>query len=178
MHGHVKYTYPKQYMYTYTYIYTHIRRKRRSRQQLRNNESHRRKPCKKKLKTRNIRKHVTHPNSHNPLFQLWGHASKSRQLPHLGKAFRQHLLPLQFMRDASKMSRTIGVSSARSVRNVASAGNSCVPKTWFAKRSLRSIFHQLPFWLSAFRLILTGNARSLDLDSRHCRSDAQLGDRV
>ena len=123
-------------------------------------------------------KHVTHPNSHNPLFQLWGHASKSRQLPHLGMAFRQHLLPLQFMRDASKMSRTIGVSSARSVRNVASAGNSCVPKTWFAKRSLRSIFHQLPFWLSAFRPILTGNARSLDLDSRHCRCDAQLGDRV
>ena len=82
------------------------------------------------------------------------------------------------MRDASKMSQTIGVSSARFFRNVAGAGNSCVPKTWFAKRILRSLFHQLPFWLSAFRLILSGSVRSLDLDSSHCRSDAQLGDRV
>ena len=103
----------------------------------------------KKLKTRNIRKkHVTHPKSHNPLFQLWGHASKSRQLPHLGKAFRQHLLPLHFMRDASKMSQTIGVSSARFVRNVAYAGNSCVPRL-----GLQSVFsvHYFISYLSGCR---------------------------
>ena len=82
MHGHVKYTCPQQYVHIYSYIYTHVRHKRRSRRLLRNNESHRRKPCKKKLKIkmRNIWEHVTHPHSHNPLFRLWGHASKSRQL--------------------------------------------------------------------------------------------------
>ena len=105
---------------------------------------------------RNIWEHVTHPHSHNPLFRLWGHASKSRQLPHSGKAFRQHLLPLQFMRNASQTSRTTGVSSVKSARNVAVASNSCVPKTRFARRNPCSIFRQLPFWLSAFRRIRTG----------------------
>ena len=50
MHGHVKYTCPQQYVHIYSYIYTHVRHKRRSRRLLRNNESHRRKPCKKKIK--------------------------------------------------------------------------------------------------------------------------------
>ena len=131
-----------------------------------------------KIKMRNIWEHVTHPHSHNPLFRLWGHASKSRQLPHSGKAFRQHLLPLQFMRNASKMSQTTGVSSVKSARNVAGASNSCVSETRFARLNPCSIFRQLPFWLSAFRMIRTGNAKKLDFDPCHRRRDAQFGDRV
>ena len=107
----------------YTYTHTHIRREYAA---IAEKSMHIEKLQTENMPTKKRKTQLTEVRA--TLFGLWGHASKSRHLPQLGKAFRQHLLPIHFVWRASKMSQTLCVSSAGLICNVARASNSCIPR--------------------------------------------------